>query len=132
MCRWFAILTEEPALMADVLLRPKHSIVKMIDSHFLPDVHVQFQASDSGSPNPLSNLDGFGVAWYTTTSTEFDVDLQGNYSLPTLYKSIRPPLNDRNLQSLCENTASKAVVAHVRAGTGLTPVVSLSRVVGWM
>ncbi|KAL8283521.1 hypothetical protein RQP46_005624 [Phenoliferia psychrophenolica] len=120
MCRWFAMLSEEETLLSDVLLRPRHSLVKMIDSHFLPNIHKQFQASDTGSPNPLSNLDGFGVAYYTGKASEFNVDSEDICVLPALYKTVRPPLNDRNLQSLCENTASKAVVAH---GTGLTPVV---------
>lgn len=48
MCRWFAYTGEESVLLSDVLITPKHSITKQIDSHFLPNVHIEFKATDSG------------------------------------------------------------------------------------
>lgn len=42
---------------------------------------------------------------------------------PVVYKSVRPALNDLNLRSLVSGTSSKGLLAHIRAGTGLTPVV---------
>lgn len=42
---------------------------------------------------------------------------------PVVYKSTRPALNDLNLRSLVSGTSSHGLLAHIRAGTGLTPVV---------
>jgi glutamine amidotransferase len=83
-------------------------------------------ANDSGSPNPLTNMDGFGVGWWTTAYSEFEngIDADSVDALkPVVYKNTRPPLNDLVLASLARGVSTRAVVAHVRAGTGLTPVV---------
>ena len=37
---------------------------------------------------------------------------------PALYKSQSPPINDFNFRSLCENTETKCVFAHIRATSG--------------
>ncbi|KAM0745768.1 glutamine amidotransferase class-II [Meredithblackwellia eburnea MCA 4105] len=121
MCRWFSYLSEEEVLLADPLLKPKHSIVKQISAHWLPDIHVEYMATDDGSPNIFSNVDGFGVAWYTKSACEFDPASSPGLR-PCLYKTVRPPLNDRNLLSIAENVSSTCIVAHVRAATGLAPV----------
>ncbi|KAK4697887.1 glutamine amidotransferase, partial [Phenoliferia sp. Uapishka_3] len=149
MCRWFAYLSEEDVLLADPvslsfcqrektgavvdsfvarqLLRPMHSIVKQISTHWLPDVHVQYAPTDDGSgPNKLSNVDGFGVAWYTKSASEFDAAATASYIRPCLYKTVRPPLNDLNFRSIAENVSSTCIVAHVRAATGRTPVSELN------
>ncbi|CAF3238930.1 unnamed protein product [Rotaria sp. Silwood2] len=132
MCRWFAYIGEEPTLLEDIIFKPKHSIIKQIDKHFLPNLHITYDprlygkeiSSDTASDEPnidyLTSIDGFGVGYYTGVSADFNSD---NVSRPCVYKSIRPPLNDRNLISLCANTSSKCIFAHIRAGTGRTPTV---------
>ena len=130
MCRWFAYLGHEPALLEDVLINPSHSIIRQIDSHFLPALrstyaphrNAMFQATDDpDNPNLLTNVDGFGVGYYTDAKAEFDESVTGAH--PVTYKSIRPPLNDLNLRALAANTSTMCVFAHIRAATGLTPVV---------
>jgi len=138
MCRWFAYLGNEPQLLEDVVIRPRHAIVKQIDVHFLPAGHTPVQpslgelqvvplaASDAGSPNALTNMDGFGVGWFTSSECDFKqhTDSKWPESLrPVVYKSTRPPLNDLVLKSIVRGTSSNAVLAHIRAAPGLTPVV---------
>ena len=131
MCRWFAYLGNEPALLEDVLINPSHSIIRQIDSHFLPRLHSTYsphrqgwfnQASDDpGNPNLLTNVDGFGVGYYTEAKSDFEVTVTAAH--PVTYKSVRPPLNDLNLRVLAANTSTMCVFTHIRAATGLTPVV---------
>lgn len=135
MCRWFAYIGEEPTLLEDVLIKPKHSIVKQIDAHFLPNLHATYDphlgknkfvsgvASDEHGPNHFTNIDGFGVGYYTGVSAEFNDD---NVNRPCVYRNIRPPLNDLNLVSLCAHTATKCVFAHIRAGTSMSPTVEIN------
>lgn len=76
-------------------------------------------ANDKGSPNPLTNMDGFGVAWWSNSFESFETGKQGRDGLrPVVYKNIRPPLNDLVLNSLARGVETRAVVAHIRAGTG--------------
>ncbi|KAL0944884.1 N-terminal nucleophile aminohydrolase (glutamine amidotransferase class-II) [Colletotrichum truncatum] len=109
----------------------------VVDDHFLPSGHTPFDpwqaeyatpssANDTGSPNPLTNMDGFGIGWYTSSQCEFDPRAQssGRESLrPVVYKNTRPPLNDLVFKSIARGTSTQAVLAHVRAAPGLTPVV---------
>ena len=74
--------------------------------------------------NRLFNVDGFGVAWYTSAAAEFNVDGH-TVEHPALYKNAQPPLHDTNFRSICANTASKAVFAHIRAATA-TPVTAVN------
>ena len=83
-------------------------------------------ANDRGSPNPLTNMDGFGVGWWTTGYYAFESGCDENSPdalRPVVYHSTRPPLNDRVLASLARGVSTPAILAHIRAGTGLTPVV---------
>lgn len=108
-----------------------------VDEHFLPPGHTQFDpsqvvapsiANNTGSPNPQTNMDGFGVGWYTTTQCEYDPAylpsaLGHAAQRPVVYKNVRPPLNDLVFASIARGTSTRAVLAHVRAAPGLTPVV---------
>jgi glutamine amidotransferase len=132
MCRWFVYIGEEPALLEDVLIKPKHSIVKQIDAHFLPNLHVTFDphlgrkklisgvASDEHGPDHFTNIDGFGVGYYTGVAAEFN---DAHADKPCVYKNTRPPLNDLNLVSLCAHTSTQCVFAHIRAASSLMPTV---------
>ena len=131
MCRWFAYIGEEPALLEDILIKPKHSLVKQIDAHFLPNLRTTYDAhlgrkmyssgvaSDEHGPNHFTNVDGFGVGFYTGDSAQFNDSIDK----PCVYRSTRPPINDLNLASLCAHTATKCVFAHIRAGTSMSPIV---------
>ena len=132
MCRWFVYIGEEPTLLEDVLIKPQHAIVKQIAAHFLPNLHLTYDphlrrkvysagiASDDHGSNHFTNLDGFGVGYYTGVAAEFNHD---SVNRPCTYRNVRPPMNDMNLMALCANTATNCVFAHVRAGTGMTPPV---------
>ena len=132
MCRWFVYIGEEPTLLEDILIKPKHSIVKQISDHYLPNLHVTYDphrrrkilssgiASDDHGSNHFTNVDGFGVGYYTDVAAEFNND---TVNRPCVYKNTRPPLNDLNLVSLCAHTSTKCVFAHIRAGTGMAPTV---------
>lgn len=64
--------------------------------------------------NRLLNVDGFGVAWYTKSFTDFN---PGEGWRPALYKNRQPPEHDLNFQSICANTSTRACMAHIRAAT---------------
>ncbi|GKT59709.1 N-terminal nucleophile aminohydrolase [Colletotrichum tofieldiae] len=71
-------------------------------------------------------MDGFGVGWFTSSECDFNPYTESTWpeSLrPIVYKNIRPPLNDLVLKSIVRGTSSNAVLAHIRAAPGLTPVV---------
>jgi len=70
----------------------------------------------------MSTRDGLGIAWYTDVQNDYIKDVSG--ARPALYKSQSPPTNDFNLRSLCNNTETKCVLAHIRATSGsvVTPV----------
>ena len=132
MCRWFVYIGEEPTLLEDVLIKPKHSIIKQIDVHFLPNLHAIYDphlsqtklssgvASDNNNPNHFTNIDGFGVGYYTGVAAEFNED---HVNRPCVYRNTHPPINDLNLISLCAHTSTNCVFAHIRAGTCLSPIV---------
>ena len=68
------------------------------------------------------------MAWYSNTLTTFSPIQHESHTKrpilhPALYKNIQPPLHDSNFRSICSNTSSKVVFAHVRAATAtaITP-----------
>ena len=80
--------------------------------------------------NRLFNVDGFGVAYYTPVATAFNSPTTASEPhlmglRPALYKNHQPPLHDTNFRSLCANTSSTAIFAHIRAATA-TPVTSVN------
>ncbi|KAL0065220.1 hypothetical protein AAF712_007731 [Marasmius tenuissimus] len=122
MCRWFAYISEkEPALLEDVLIRPDHSIVKQVEKHYLPKLfhHVdkesdKEQRADIAARNLYFNGDGTGVAFYTPVASSYGT---ARHPLPQSYKTTMPPTNDINFRSLCSNTCSTTIFAHVRMAT---------------
>jgi glutamine amidotransferase len=64
--------------------------------------------------NRLLNVDGFGVAWYTKSFTDFN---PGEGWRPALYKNRQPPEHDLNFNSICANTSTRVCMAHIRAAT---------------
>ncbi|KAF2635517.1 N-terminal nucleophile aminohydrolase [Massarina eburnea CBS 473.64] len=127
MCRWFAYISQsEPCLISDVLITPANSISKQCSEHYLPGLlpHHKDHDLDHHAPplvlmrNSLLNMDGLGIAWYTDAASSYIKSLSG--PRPALYKSQSPPINDFNFRSLCENTETKCVFAHIRASSGST------------
>jgi len=131
MCRWFAYISpREPCLLSDVLITPANSISKQCSEHYLPRLlpHDEDKDLDHTSDellrmrNSLLNMDGLGIAWYTDAASSYLKRVTG--PRPSLYKSQSPPINDFNFKSLCSNTESHCVFAHIRASSGsaVTPV----------
>lgn len=103
-----------------------HSLSKQVHNHYLPklmshdpnNITTQHEISVQ---NRLFNVDGFGVAWYTSARTDFN---EAKGERPALYKINQPPTNDLNFHSICANTSTTACFAHIRAATAtaVTPV----------
>lgn len=125
MCRWFAYISpSEPCLLSDVLIAPSNSISKQCSEHYLPGLLPDKQEKDLDDSsdallkmrNSLLNMDGLGIAWYTNAQSSYIKHVTG--PRPALYKSQSPPINDFNFRSLCENTETNCVFAHIRATSG--------------
>jgi len=105
----------------------EHYLPKLL-SHD-PTVHAEpTTEAEITVRNRLFNVDGFGMAWYTSTLSAFGPPGAAQSSPkpqlhPALYKTIQPPLHDANFRSICANTSSKVVFAHIRAATAtaITP-----------
>lgn len=102
MCRWVVYRGEDPLLLADLLIRSKHSLIK--------------QSYKSRERREPLNGDGFGVGWYDWQFGE----------TPCVYKSIRPAWADLNLHRLSHFVRSPCLFAHVRAATKGFPVTELN------
>ena len=125
MCRWFAyIAPDEECLLEDVLIIPRHSLAKQVHDHYLPKLisHVPGEETTQAEirrRNMFQNVDGFGLVWYTKTRDDFN---EATGPRPVLYKHAQPPTNDANFESICANTASTNVMAHIRAATATAVV----------
>lgn len=125
MCRWFAYISpEEPCLLSDVLLAPANAISKQCSEHYLPQLlpHGEERELDDAPDkllrmrNSLLNMDGLGIAWYSPAAANYIKSVEG--PRPALYKSQSPPINDFNFRSLCGNTETNCLFAHIRATSG--------------
>lgn len=139
MCRWFAYISAtEPCLLEDVLITPKHSLVKQVSDHFLPGLVPQDPNNYEIDPivrarNSFVNIDGLGVAWYTSSAADFEPTDSDNSSdgipkeglRPAAYKTVVPPIRDLNFRSICANTETRVCFAHIRAASG-TPIVHVN------
>lgn len=139
MCRWFAYISAtEPCLLEDVLITPKHALVKQVNDHFLPGLTAQDPNNYYVEPivkarNSFVNIDGTGVAWYTSSAADFEPndsilssDGTAKEGLrPAFYKTIVPPIHDINFRSICANTETRVCFAHIRAASG-TPIVHVN------
>ena len=97
------------------------SYLPKLISHDPDEITTEHEIS---ARNRLFNVDGFGVAWYTAAAAEFNHDgITAEH--PALYKNAQPPLHDTNFRSICANTSSKAVFAHIRAASA-TPVTAVN------
>ncbi|KAL1302989.1 hypothetical protein AAFC00_003305 [Neodothiora populina] len=129
MCRWFAYISPtEPCLLSDVLITPKHALTNQVNDHYLPHLiaHLPDQTSaqhEANARNRILNADGLGIAWYTTSFSDFERGATGESEdgkphgglHPATYKSVQPPRNDANFHSICSNTETRCLFAHIRA-----------------
>ncbi|KAI0345660.1 N-terminal nucleophile aminohydrolase [Trametopsis cervina] len=131
MCRWFAYLSNsEPCLLEDVLVEPAHSLAKQVSEHYLPglvhhepDEDLKSTEKEVALRNRLFNADGLGVVWYNNTREEYG---ECDGPRPIKYKVLRQPLTDPVFRSICENTSSQAVFAHIRAASGDTAITEVN------
>lgn len=126
---WFAYISPtEPCLLSDVLITPKHSLTNQVNDHYLPHLlaHVPNKITakhEADARNRLLNTDGLGVAWYTTSFSDFERGITGESEdgkphsglRPAAYKTVQPPRGDMNYRSLCANTETRCCFAHIRA-----------------
>lgn len=92
MCR-FVAYQGHPVLLADLLYRPRHSLVAQ-----------SYRAETMSQP---FNADGFGVGWYPAEMSPF----------PCVVRTITPAWASHNLASLGLAITSSRVFAHVRAAS---------------
>jgi predicted glutamine amidotransferase len=92
MCR-FVAYQGHPVLLADLLYRPRHSLVAQ-----------SRQALHMSQP---FNADGFGVGWYAPEAAPF----------PCVVKSAQPAWANRSVESLSLAVSSGLVFGHVRAAS---------------
>ncbi|CAK1366529.1 putative glutamine amidotransferase DUG3 [Cercospora beticola] len=148
MCRWIAYISStEPCLLEDVLITPKHSLVKQVSDHYLPKLlpheHNQSAEDDVKARNVVFNFDGLGIAWYTSANSDFELPETGESAdgaqkdvsflddqpyvhvadiakglRPALYKTIQPPRHESNFLSICQNTETRCLFGHIRASSG--------------
>mmetsp|Transcript_29800 Transcript_29800/g.41919 ORF Transcript_29800/g.41919 Transcript_29800/m.41919 type:complete len:432 (+) Transcript_29800:68-1363(+) len=103
MCRWLVYFGDEKILMADLVTRPRNSIIQQsFDNPYLPFISEEKRHT----LNHKINGDGFGVGWYGDTNT-----------VPCVFTSIKPSWADRNLHRLAEEIWSKCFFAHIRAAS---------------
>lgn len=136
---WFAYISPtEPCLLEDVIVSSKHSLVNQVHEHYLPGL-VAHDPRDISKDhlitarNVIYNIDGVGIVWYTSSNADFERGDTGESNdgtqkeglRPAMYKSLQPPANDLNFRSICSNTETRVLMAHIRAASG-TPIVPVN------
>lgn len=96
MCR-FVAYQGHPVLIADLLYRPRHSLVQ--------------QSMHSEMLSQPFNADGFGVGFYTPGDPT-----------PCVVRSTAPAWSNRSLESLSRRLSSERIFGHVRAASPGLPV----------
>jgi glutamine amidotransferase len=134
---WFAYISPtEPCLLEDVLVNPPNSLSRQVHDHYLPRLiaHDPANLHDADhlttARNSIYNIDGLGVAWYTTSFADFERGSTGESAdgsqadglYPAVYKTVQSPLNDLNIRSIARNTETRCCFAHIRAASS-TPIV---------
>jgi len=92
MCR-FVAYQGHPVLLADLLYRPLHSLVR--------------QSMSAEQMSQPFNGDGFGIGWYPEALRPF----------PCVVKTATPAWASRNIESVALATVSDVVFGHVRAAS---------------
>jgi glutamine amidotransferase len=130
-CSWFAYISPtEPCLLSDVLITPKHALTNQVNDHYLPRLiaHLPNKTTakhEADARNRILNADGLGMAWYTSSYSDFERGITGESEdgkphdglRPAVYKTIQPPKGDMNYRSICSNTETRCLFAHIRASS---------------
>jgi glutamine amidotransferase len=136
---WFAYISPtEPCLLEDVIVSSKHSLTNQVHEHYLPGLVAHHPRDISKdhlivARNVIYNIDGVGLVWYTSSNADFERGDTGESGdgtqkqglRPSMYKSVQPPANDLNYRSICANTETRVLMAHIRAASG-TPIVPVN------
>lgn len=102
MCRFLVYFGGEKILLADLITKPKHSIVhQSFCDPYLPFIEEKTKQKLVHKING----DGFGVAWYDESE------------LPCVFTSIKPSWSDLNLARISEHVRSRCIFSHVRAAS---------------
>src|SRR5258705_283083 len=91
MCRFIAY-QGEPVLIADLLYRPRHSLVR--------------QSMSAEQMSQTFNADGFGIGFYTD-----------DQPTPCVVRSTVPAWANRGLENLAYRIHSRVIFGHVRAAS---------------
>jgi len=121
--------------LSDVLINPAHSITHQVNEHYLPRLLAHLPDNitaehEANARNRLLNADGLGVAWYTTSFSDFERGSSGESEdgkqrsglRPATYKAVQPPKGDMNFHSICSNTETRCCFAHIRASSSTSVV----------
>ena len=113
-----------------MLITPKHALTNQVNDHYLPNLiaHLPNHTTakrEADARNRLLNADGLGMAWYTTSYSDFERGITGESEdgkpheglRPALYKTVQPPKGDMNYRSICANTETRCLFAHIRASS---------------
>eukprot|EP00915_Cephaloidophora_sp_WS-2016_P000548 GHVH01000681.1.p1 GENE.GHVH01000681.1~~GHVH01000681.1.p1 ORF type:complete len:1428 (+),score=194.08 GHVH01000681.1:2264-6547(+) len=111
MCRFSAIISTKPVAIADIVTRPRSSII--YQSYNAQERVRQKNILNSYHVSSL-NGDGYGIGWYVPEELANVTDAPNE---PCIFVSTRPAWTDLNLVSIAEKTASRTVFAHVRAAS---------------
>eukprot|EP00033_Pygsuia_biforma_P006359 GCRY01007105.1.p1 GENE.GCRY01007105.1~~GCRY01007105.1.p1 ORF type:complete len:343 (+),score=45.31 GCRY01007105.1:202-1230(+) len=120
MCRFVVYVGKETQL-ANVITRPKHSLISMCLEHFFP--HLEQEMGNNWTlcsllshieRNIPVNGDGFGVGWYESVTNPCE---------PCVFTDTSPPWSSRNLQRICDHMKSGLIFGHIRGATSGLPVV---------
>ncbi|CAK9022260.1 unnamed protein product [Durusdinium trenchii] len=104
MCRMCALISDEAVLLADILLRPRMSLVHQSYAARERRALPQGVSPSMAYQQPCLNADGFGVGWYAQQAP-----------LPCVFTSLKPAWNDPNLRNLSDEVRSPLIFAHIRA-----------------
>ncbi|CAE7837736.1 DUG2 [Symbiodinium sp. CCMP2592] len=104
MCRMCALISDDNVLLADVLLRPRMSLVHQSYAARERRALPQGVSPSMAYQQPCLNADGFGVGWYAQQAP-----------IPCVFTSLKPAWNDPNLRNLSEEVRSPLIFAHIRA-----------------
>lgn len=99
-----ALISDEAVLLADILLRPRMSLVHQSYAARERRALPQGVSPSMAYQQPCLNADGFGVGWYAQQAP-----------LPCVFTSLKPAWNDPNLRNLSDEVRSPLIFAHIRA-----------------
>lgn len=103
-----------------------HSLCSQTHEHYLPDLTREWNIATMVSMvrrNAAVNADGFGIAWYPSTSPFPDSSVPFySASEPVIFTSVGPAEHNVNLGRLAAKIASGVIFGHARAASPGSPI----------